>query len=420
MDRSLQGFWDAERQIQDIWSGLPAWAQAGAAAAAVLMALVLIFARKNAKRRRAAAAASEARLLAAGRDSAAASEAGLAELRGRLATIAEMTSARQAELSETFNQRLDHVSDRLARNLEGVSDRLGQGLNETGARLGSHLSQSSHRTAETLAQLGERLALLDKAQAGIAELSGQVVGLRDVLANKQARGAFGQGRMEAIIEDGLPRGAYEFQATLSNGKRPDCLIRLPSAPAPLVIDAKFPLESFEALRLAATPEATAKASAQVRTAIGRHIDDIAEKYLIPGETQGMALMFVPSESVCGDIMERFPDLVQQAHRMRVMLVSPNMLMLAVQTMLAILKDVRMREQAGLIQREVGLLMGDVGKLAERVRDLERHFTLASKDVEKVLGGLEKVTQRGRRIEAVELAESPAGDATKPLTVVAAE
>ena len=381
------------------------------AASAVLCLLVVLFAMARGRRRtrdlaaeRAARAESEARLLGAARAAAEASEAGIGELRGRLAAIAEMTAIRQADLAAGLNQRLDSVSDRLSGSLEAVSERLGRGLSETGQRLGGSLSDANRRTAETLSALGERLAVLDRAQSNIAELSGQVVGLRDVLANKQARGAFGQGRMEAIIEDGLPRGTYEFQSTLSNGKRPDCLVRLPSAPAPLVIDAKFPLEGFEALRLAHDADSLQKARADIRIAIGRHIEDIAEKYLIPGETQDMALMFVPSESIYGDINEHFHESVQLAHRSHVLIVSPNMLMLAVQTMLAILKDVRMREQAGLIQREVGLLMGDVGKLAERVRELERHFTLAAKDVEKVMTSVDRITQRGRRIETADLAE----------------
>ena len=387
--------------------GQPDAAITAVAGLAVALLLVLLFAMARGRRRaQQRAAESEARLLAAARATAEVNEAGLAELRGRLAATAEMAANRQAELATGLNQRLDLVSDRLSGTLDAVSERLGKGLSETGMRLGGTLNDANRRTADALSALGERLAVLDRAQSNIAELSGQVVGLRDVLANKQARGAFGQGRMEAIIEDGLPRGTYEFQATLSNGTRPDCLVRLPSAPSPLVIDAKFPLEGFEALRVAHDPGGTNKARADVRIAIGRHIEAIAEKYLIPGETQDMALMFVPSESIYGDINEHFHDLVQLAHRSRVLIVSPNMLMLAVQTMLAILKDVRMREQAGLIQREVGLLMGDVGKLAERVRELERHFTLASKDVEKVLTSVDKISQRGRRIETADLADNP--------------
>lgn len=330
----------------------------------------------------------------------------LAELKGRISTIADISSRRETELGATLDQRLDHVSDRLGQSLDKVTERLAASLADTGNRLGQNLSDQGARTTDGLSRLYERLAVIDTAQANLTELSSQVVSLKDVLGNKQARGAFGQLRMEAIIEDGLPRGAFEFQATLSNGKRPDCLVRLPSAPAPLVIDAKFPLEGFEALRLARTAEETQGAMQRVRTAVAGHIDDIAGKYLIAGETQDMALMFVPSEQVYAELHERFPDVLQRAHRARVVIVSPNMLMLAVQTMQAIFKDVRMREQAGLIQREVGLLMGDVTRLAERARELERHFMLAAKDVEKILASSERIANRGKRIEGVDLAEVP--------------
>jgi DNA recombination protein RmuC len=230
-----------------------------------------------------------------------------------------------------------------------------------------------------------------------------------VLANKQARGAFGQVRMEAIIRDALPAGTYEFQATLSNGKRPDCIIRLPNTPAPLVIDSKFPLEGFEALRTARAPDEVKAARDAIRTAVGRHIDEIAEKYLLPGETQDTALMFVPSESVYGDLHEHFADLVQRAHRARVVIVAPNILMLAVQTMQAVIKDAKMRDQAGLIQREVGLLLADVARLVERVSDLERHFGLSAKALEKVSASAARISGRGERLTALDL-EDESGEA----------
>jgi DNA recombination protein RmuC len=320
-------------------------------------------------------------------------EALLAELKGRVAAMGELNQARQAELASLLDRRLDHVSERL-----------GHGLSETSIKLGSSLAEAEGRTAESLTRLYERLARIDQAGQSLDELSKEVVSLQQVLADKQMRGAFGQMRMEVILEDGLPRGAFELQATLSNGRRPDALIRLPSAPTPLAIDAKFPLEGYEALRSADSPESRAQALSRFRDTIGKHIDDIASKYLIPGETQDMALMFVPSEAVYAELHERLPELIQRAYRSRVVIVSPNMLMLAVQTMQAIFKDVRMREQAGLIQREVGHLMTEVARLAERVQDLDKHFTLAAKDIEKILTSADKIGQRAKRIDAVDLEE----------------
>ena len=303
----------------------------------------------------------------------------IAALKGQLHGISETAGANQSEMSRAIHERLDRVSHSLGNNLE----------------------ETARRTSEHLAKLQERLAVIDTAQRNITELSTQVVSLQDILANKQQRGAFGQLRMETIIQDALPKDSYSFQATLSNGKRPDCLIHLPSTEAGLVIDAKFPLEAFEALRTAHEDAARKDAERRVRTDVGRHIDDIAAKYALPGETQDSMLMFVPSESIYADLHERFSELMQKAHRARVFIVSPNMLMLAVQTMQAIMKDVRMREQASVIQSEVGLLLVDVKRLKDRVLDLQRHFGLLGSDVEKILTSTDKIASRGGKIESLD-------------------
>jgi hypothetical protein len=228
-----------------------------------------------------------------------------------------------------------------------------------------------------------------------------MVSLQEILANKQARGAFGQMRMETIVKDGLPKGAYTFQATLSNGKRPDCLLHMPNTKASVVIDAKFPLEGFEAFRTARREEEKKEAARRVRVDVARHVDAMTERYFIAGETQDTAILFVPSEAIYADLCEHFTDLVQRAHRSRIVICAPNMLMLAVQTMQAILKDVQMREQAHLIQREVTRLMDDMGRFRERVLDLQRHFGQANQDIEKILTSSDKIAQRGRKIETLE-------------------
>lgn len=353
-----------------------------------------------------------------------------AEIKGRLTAMSEMTVRRQSEEARTLDERVEQVSARLAAALDGVSRRLTDSLAETqrqtsdtvarlservdtlARHMGDHLAEAGRRTSESLSTLNERLAVIAEARQSLADLSSEVGSLAGVLANKQARGAFGQLRMETIIRDALPAGTYEFQPTLSNGKRPDCVIRLPNTPAALVIDSKFPLEGFEALRTARAPEETKAARDAIREAVGRHIDAIAEKYLVPGETQDTALMFVPSESVYGDLHEHFADLVQRAHRARVVIVAPNILMLAVQTVQALIKDARMRDQAGLIQREVGLLLGDVARLAERVADLERHFALSGKALEKVSASAARISGRGERLTALDL-EDESGASSAP-------
>ncbi|UXM94481.1 DNA recombination protein RmuC [Bartonella sp. HY329] len=305
-----------------------------------------------------------------------------AEMQGRMQTMAELFGTRQAELNHAIGERLD-----------GLSQHLGQSI-----------GQQTRTTHENLVRLQERLAVIDRAQNNIQTLAGQVVELQSILSNKQTRGAFGQGRMEAIISDALPPTSYKFQATLSNGTRPDCVIYLPNAAPHLVIDAKFPLEAWNAMREATTDELRQRAEQRFRTDMDVHIRDISQKYLISGETQDTAFMFVPSESIFATIHETFESIVEKANRARVIIVSPSLLLLAIDVVQQVLKDARMREQAHLIQAEVWALMQDLNRLDERVRKLQSHFQMAEKDVDDILISSSKLLRRGSRIEALELGE----------------
>jgi DNA recombination protein RmuC len=334
------------------------------------------------------ARASRARSAEAARQTARAEEiqARMAELAriqadtaGRIHMMGEALGGRQAELSRMVAERLDAVTHRVGQSME----------------------TTTRHTVESLRHLHERLAVIDNAQKNLTDLSTQVTSLREVLANKQARGAFGQGRMEAIVRDGLPKGAFEFQFTLSNRTRPDCVVFLPGDARPIVIDAKFPLEAVTALRQAATEDDRKQAAQRLRQDVLRHVGDIAERYLIPGETQETALMFVPAESVYAELHDGFDDVIQKAYRAQVVLVSPSLLMLAIQVMQQICKDARMREAAQEIRAEVGHLIGDVDRLRERVLKLQQHFGQATDDVAQVLISAEKITKRGGRIEALE-------------------
>ncbi|MDJ1157677.1 DNA recombination protein RmuC [Chelatococcus sp. SYSU_G07232] len=361
----------------------------GLAAVALLAALAVMLARGWHERvLEAAAAAERAREM----DDKMAELARLqAEMTGRMQTVAEIFGTRQGDLARFITERLD-----------GLQHRVGQGLEAT-----------SRQTVENLARLNERLAVIDAAQKNLTDLTGEVVGLKDILANKQARGAYGQGRMEAIVRDGLPAGAYEFQATLKNGRRPDCLVRLPGD-HPLVIDAKFPLEGFIAFREAPSEETRRQAAQRVKADVTAHVRDIAEKYLLPGETQDMALLFVPSEAIYADLQEHFEDVVQRAHRARVVIVSPSLLALAIQVMQALVRDARMREEAQKIQVEVRRLLDDVGRLGDRVAKLDAHFRQAQDDVGQIKISADKIVKRGERIEALEFEDR--GDAARPAAV----
>src|SRR3981189_2392163 len=299
---------------------------------------------------------------------------------------------RQADMARAVNERLDSVTHRVGQSME----------------------QTTRNTMDSLRVLHERLGIIDNAHKNLTDLTSQVTTLRDVLANKQSRGAFGQARMEAIVQDGMPMGSYEFQFTLSSGKRPDCVVFLPDQ-RPLCIDAKFPLEAMTALHDARTDEEKKFATQRLRADVLKHVSDIAEKYLITGETQDTALMFVPSESVYAEIHDGFDDVIQKAYRARVVLVSPSLLMLAIQVMQQILKDARMRDAADQIRTEVLNLGDDLGGLRDRVLKLQKHFSDANEDVRQILISADKIEKRAGRIEELDFSKTDAP--TEPPRIV---
>jgi len=305
----------------------------------------------------------------------------------------EIADERQEAIEVRF-ATLANANAELSGRLGGVADWLGAGI-----------ENQTRRTGENLGKLNERLAVIDAAQARLTEMTREVVSLKDILANKQARGAFGQGRMEAIVRDGLPAGAYDFQFTLSNRARPDCVIRLPGDSRLLAVDAKFPLEGFSALRAARDDEGRKGGQARVRADVMKHVKDIAERYLLPGETQDVALMFVPSEAIYSDLVEWFDDVVQKAHRSRVLIVSPTLLMMAISVAQAILRDARMRDESQRIQAEVGRLVGDVRLLTERAAKLDAHFRQAQEDLSGIDAASARIARRGERIEQMDFSQA---------------
>lgn len=304
------------------------------------------------------------------------------QLAGGLSHVSEAQASAQANMLQLMEKRLTDVSKVMNENLEG----------------------SSRRTAHSLGELQQRLQAIDKAQENITKLSGDVLGLQDILSNKQTRGAFGEIQLNDIVGKALPKDSYSLQVTLSNGKRADCLIHLPNPPGPIVVDAKFPLEAFEAMRRAETDWELKQAVADFRTSVRKHIRAISERYLIDGETADGALMFLPSEAIYAELHANFPELVREGFDKRVWIVSPTTCMATLNTMRAILKDARMREQAGAIRRELGLLFADVDRLATRVENLDRHFHQASKDVSEIKISAEKAGRRARRLDNFDFEE----------------
>ena len=322
----------------------------------------------------------------------------VSRIAGRLDQMAESQAAVQAQLGE----RLQAQERALAKALE---ERLG----DFSKRVGDRLQDSATRSQTALTELRERLAVIDKAQKNITELSTQVVGLQDILDNKQARGAFGEIQLRDIVEASLPPSAYAFQTTLGNGKRPDCLLKLPNPPGSIAIDSKFPLESYQALRDARDETAAAPARRAFALDVRKHVKDIAERYIVPGETAESALMFLPSEAVYAELHANFRQVVEESYRARVWIVSPTTMMATLNTVRAILKDVRMREQAGVIQNEVRSMLIDVARLDERVGKLQSHFNQAGEDLRQIRISTDKVTKRGERIETLQLEEAEAAE-----------
>ncbi|WP_227269990.1 DNA recombination protein RmuC [Roseobacter weihaiensis] len=324
--------------------------------------------------------------------------AGQEQLRGGLQTVSDTQASTQAKVIQTVEARLSTVQQQMQERLADNAMRSQRALAEMQERMKETLHGSSKQTTTSLTQLQERLAAIDKAQDNITKLSGDVLSLQDILSNKQTRGAFGEIQLRDIVSKALPADSYVLQHTLSNNKRADCLIHLPNPPGPIVIDSKFPLEAYEALRAAKTDWELKDAVAKMKTAVAKHIVDISEKYIIDGETADGALMFLPSEAVYAELHANFPDLIRKSFDARVWIVSPTTCMATLNTMRAILKDARMREQAGAIRSELSKLVADVDRLGARVGNLDRHFNQASKDIEDIKISADKAGKRAHRLD----------------------
>ena len=290
----------------------------------------------------------------------------------------------------------------LTEHQRALQQALNDQLNSVSHRLGQNMQDNAEKTAKSLGALQERLKVIDAAQENIKKLSGDMISLQDILSNKQARGSFGEIQLEDLVRGTMPPNAYDFQTTLSNGKRPDCLIKLPNPPGPIVIDAKFPLESYKAIQDAPDDETRRIAGRTFSSDILKHVADISEKYIIPGETADTALMFVPAEAVHAELYANYEATVKKAYAAKVVIVSPNTLYATLNTMRAVLRDAQMREQAGMIQKAVATLLADVGRLDDRVAKLQNHYRMVEKDLNDIQISTNKITRQGERIEEIDV------------------
>ena len=309
-----------------------------------------------------------------------------------------------SEGQERLAGGLHHVSETQAHSQTAMLQLMEKRLAEVQRGMTETLQGTSTRTAHSLGELQQRLATIDKAQANIEKLSGNVLGLQDILSNKQTRGAFGEIQLNDIVRKALPADAYSMQVTLSNGKRADCLIHLPNPPGPIVIDSKFPLEAYEALRRAVTPQEVQDAARFMRSSVKAHIKAISEKYILDGETADGALMFLPSEAVYAELHANFPELVRDGFEAKVWIVSPTTCMATLNTMRAVLKDARMREQAGAIRATLRLLHRDVELVVGRVEKLNTHFNQARADLDGIGTAAERAGKRAARLDNFDFEE----------------
>lgn len=314
-------------------------------------------------------------------------------LTGQLTSLTEQQAASSATTAKAVQESSERLTKAINERLEKVQDRMGESL-----------QKSSKETAESVTKLTERLTVIDQAQQNITKLSTEVVGLQHILDDKQARGAFGEVQLEAIVEDALPNTAYEFQSVLSNGKRADCLIKLPNPPGSVVVDAKFPLTAYRNMLNAEDDAARTAFAKQLGEDVKKHVRDISERYIIPGETADSALMFLPSEAVYAELHARHPAIIEASYKARVYIVSPTTMMATLTTVRAVLRDVEMRKQAGVIQTEVGTMLRDVERLSGRVGSLRSHFDQANRDIDQIEISAGKVQTRGTRIYELDLAE----------------
>ncbi len=340
--------------------------------------------------------------------------AGQEQLRGGLQTVSDTQANAQTQVIQTVEARLATVQQQMQDRLADNAMRSQRSMTEMQERMKESLHGSSKQTTTSLTQLQERLAAIDKAQDNITKLSGDVLSLQDILSNKQTRGAFGEIQLRDIVSKALPSDSYVMQHTLSNGKRADCLIHLPDPPGPIVIDSKFPLEAYEALRAAETDWELKDAVAKMKAAVTKHINDIADKYIIEGETADGALMFLPSEAVYAELHANFPEIVRKGFDARVWIVSPTTCMATLNTMRAILKDARMREQAGAIRKTLKQLHRDVELVVERVGKLDTHFRQAQRDVHEISTAAERAGKRATRLDNFDFEELAPEDDEKVL------
>lgn len=317
--------------------------------------------------------------------------------------IADAVQRQMADVREQMNHSFKLHSGSLTSHLHTLTEEIRNHLHNLTLQVNSRLTEGFEKTSSTFTDVVRRLTIIDEAQKKITELSAHVVSLQDILVDKRARGAFGEVQLESLIANMIPSNHYSMQYTLSNQKRADCILFLPEPTGNVVIDAKFPLETYQKLMgTEATSVERKSLQQQFRQDMQKHIKDIAEKYIIPNETTDGAVMFIPAEAIFAEVHANYPEIIALSQRMKVWLVSPSTLMAVLTTAKAVLKDDATRRQVHIIQKHLQALADDFQRFEKRMDKLSKHIDLAHQDVVEVNTSAKKITQRFQRIEAVEL------------------
>ena len=313
----------------------------------------------------------------------------VAELKGQLSQMVQASSQQQQNITSQLSEQ---------------SARMEQTLSNFRQQLGHSLQQQTQSTHDNLTKLSERLAVIDRANSQITELTGQVTQLHNILANKTERGAFGEVQLENLVKTVLPPNSYAFQVTLPNQKRADCILKLPNPPGDIVIDSKFPLDAWYNLQNSETKEQKIAARRQLAISVRGHVKDIQDKYIIAGSTAESACLFLPSEAVYAELHANLPDVIDASYKARVWIVSPTTMMATLNTVRAVLRDARLREQTAIIQSEMLKLIEDVSRLDARVENLNRHFSQVQKDISEIQTSTSRISKRSYRITELEVPE----------------
>jgi len=306
----------------------------------------------------------------------------------------------RAQISQSFKQHADSLTS----HLQSLTEQIKEQLQQLSGQVNHRLAEGFEKTSSTFTDIVRRLAIIDEAQKKITELSSHVVSLQDILADKKSRGAFGEVQLAALISNALPSSHYSMQHTLSNDKRPDCILFLPDPTGNLVIDAKFPLESYQKfIILDPTSTERKRLQQQFRQDLQKHIKDIAEKYIIAEETADGAIMFIPAEAIFAEIHANYPEIVALSQKQKVWIVSPSTLMAVLTTARAVLKDDATKRQVHIIQKHLHALANDFMRFEKRMEKLTQHIDKAQQDANEVNISARKITQQFQKIERVELA-----------------